>query len=214
MAKETIGSTSLEIPELERQVFGSLFVNGDSFNLKAQTTVGARLSSILGIPHFSLDKYYWEPGWNETPPDQFRAKVEKILSENENCWIIDGEYRKKGAGIVSEHATDIIWLDPPLLLYFPRVILRTILRLFRFEETCSPGCKESWQEAFCSKDSILLYCFTNHWPKRRFWDEQMAVMGVDVGSVPSSQQKLRRIGGWGSELRIWFEDVERVHRSI
>ena len=79
--------------------------------LGSQTTVGSRLSSILGLPHFSLDRFFWEPGWKETPPEEFRAKIENILNENKHGWIIDGEYRSQGGGIVSEQATDIICWD-------------------------------------------------------------------------------------------------------
>ena len=105
-------------------------------------------------------------------------------------------------------------LDPPLLLYFPRVIIRTFLRLFGLRETCSPGCVESWNETFLSKNSILLYCYNAHGQRRSFWGGKMAVMGIGVDSVPHKEQKLRRIGGWGSELRFWLEAVERLHRSL
>ncbi|KAF9261020.1 hypothetical protein L218DRAFT_961938 [Marasmius fiardii PR-910] len=166
-----------------------------------KTTVSAKISSILNLPHFSLDRYFWEPGWKMTPPDEFQGKIEKIMRENsEGGWVIDGEYRLHGGRIVSENATDIIFL-------------RTFLRLFRLQETCSPACKESWIETFFSKNSILLYCLSAHSRKRKVWREEMQVMGIGVPSVDPEQQKLRRIGGWGGELKCWLEQVEELRRG-
>ncbi len=39
-------------------------------------------------------------------------------------------------------------LDPPFVLYFPRVFVRTILRLIGLGTPCSPGCNESFREVF------------------------------------------------------------------
>jgi len=73
-----------------------------------QTTLGAELSSILGIPYYSLDTLFWNPGWKTTPTEEFRSKVQTIMRENEEKgWIIDGNYDSKGAN-VDDYATDII----------------------------------------------------------------------------------------------------------
>ncbi|KAF9269359.1 hypothetical protein L218DRAFT_915374 [Marasmius fiardii PR-910] len=173
------------------------------------TTLGKQLSSILGIPHFSLDQIYWQPGWKETPPEEFQAKLEKIIRENEETgWVIDGEYSRRGAAIVTECATDVIWLDPPLILYFPRILIRTFRRLFGQEATCSPGCPETFREVFLSKESILWWCLSQHRLTRKKWEGQLLIMGLGVENVPVENQKLRRIKGWGSELGKWLESVK------
>ena len=46
-------------------------------------------------------------------------------------------------------------LDPPLVLYFPRLVLRTFLRLFRLAPPCSTGCEERASEVFFSRASII-----------------------------------------------------------
>ncbi|KAI3603938.1 adenylate kinase [Moniliophthora roreri] len=164
-----------------------------------------------GIPHVSLDQLFWQSGWATTPPDEFRAKIETFMSEKkETGWIIDGEYTRRGGSIVSEHATDVIWLDPPLLLYFPRIVIRTFLRLFRLRAPCSPGCPERFREVFFSKDSILWWCLSQHWANARKWRAQMAIIGLGVGAAPPEQQKLRRIGGWGGQLKAWLQDVKEL----
>ncbi|KAG7094846.1 hypothetical protein E1B28_005654 [Marasmius oreades] len=178
-----------------------------------KSTLSKELSSILGVPHFSLDSIYWQPGWKTTPPDEFRAKLENIIHDNEESgWVMDGEYARLGGAVVTEYATDVIWLDPPLILYFPRVLIRTFRRLFGFEPSCSPGCREMFYESFLTKESILWWCLTNHAPTRKRWEVRLPVMGLGEENVPVEDQKLRRIGGWGSELREWLGSVKRFLR--
>ena len=79
-------------------------------------------------------------------------------------------------------------------------------RLFRLVPLCSPGCQETVRECFFSKDSILLWCLTQHSIVRKSGKKLMQEYGIDVGRR-SDEQKMRRIGGWGSELRRWLADI-------
>ena len=57
---------------------------------------------------------------------------------------------------VADHvAPSFAGLDPPLVLYFPRLVLRTFLRLFRLAPPCSSGCEERASEVFFSRASII-----------------------------------------------------------
>ena len=108
--------------------------------------------------------------------------------------------------------TDLIFdsgLDPPLILYLPRLIVRTFLRMFRLRPPCSPGCPEMVSEVFFSKESIIWWCITQHRPVRARERARMAAIGFGVGRNVEGQ-KMRRIGGWGGELRAWFVDVRRM----
>ncbi|KAJ8082343.1 hypothetical protein AAF712_001690 [Marasmius tenuissimus] len=173
------------------------------------TTLAKHLATVLKVPHYSLDRIYWQPGWKETPPDEFQAKLETIMLQNEETgWVLDGEYTRKGGYVVTEAATDIIWLDPPLLLYFPRIVVRTFRRLFGLQETCSPDCPETFHEVFLSKESILWWCLSQHRSTRKKWEAEMLNMGLGVKTVPPEKQRLQRIGGWGSQLKLWLRRVE------
>ncbi len=103
-------------------------------------------------------------------------------------------------------------LDPPLLLYFPRLFLRSMARIFGLAAPCSPECPETVRECFFSRKSILLWCLTRHWVVRKSNEKLIQDYGIGVGRR-SDEQKMRRIGGWGSELRRWFEDVRLVFGS-
>jgi hypothetical protein len=153
-------------------------------------------------------------------------KVEKAMAEAENGWVIDGNYNSKLGRFIESNSTDeicqwfevLIWLrktltcfymsglDPPLVLYFPRIVIRTFLRLLRLREPCSPGCLEMPQEVFFSKESILWWCLSNHWVVRRREQARFQQIGIGVGSNIHSQ-KMRRMGGWGGQLRAWLRDV-------
>ena len=101
----------------------------------------------------------------------------------------------------------LLGLDPPLVLYFPRVCLRTLLRLLRVVPPCSPGCEESFREVFFSSDSILWWCLSQHWRARKREMERFRREGIHVGG------KMRRISGWGRELSEWKLAVEATTLS-
>ncbi|KAJ6481457.1 hypothetical protein C8R47DRAFT_1134485 [Mycena vitilis] len=174
-----------------------------------KSTVGQQLADVLGIPYIGLDPLFWNPGWQESTNDEMRAKVEQALANAPNGWVVDGNYTRKIGPLVADSATDVIWLDPPLALYLPRLILRTFLRMFRLREPCSPGCPEKVTEVFFSKESIVWWCISNHWFARKREGGKMAQIGLGIGSAVG-KQKMRRIGGWGGDLRAWLEDVKRM----
>ncbi|KAJ7065394.1 hypothetical protein C8F01DRAFT_1125465 [Mycena amicta] len=177
-----------------------------------KSTAGRELAAILGVPFISLDTLHWNPGWKAASAQELQEKVRHALDAAPDGWVVDGNYSRKIGDIVDAASTDRIWLDPPLALYLPRLILRTFLRLFRLKEPCSPDCNEMVTEVFFSKESIIWWCITNHSVVRKREREQFARLGLGVGSDVAGQ-KMRRIGGWGSELRGWVEDVKRLVRS-
>ncbi|KAH8825131.1 hypothetical protein DL96DRAFT_1467548 [Flagelloscypha sp. PMI_526] len=187
--------------------------NGSQFRVHLQgnsvlpkTTLGAQLAEILDVPHISLDTLFWKPGWAQSTPEEFQARIRIEMARSERGWVIDGNYERKGGHIVGENATDVIWLDPPLILYFPRLAWRTFLRLFRLRDPCSPGCPESFRECFFSKESILWWCLSQHWVNRRRNTERFALIGIGSGSR-INERKMRRLGGWGSEVTRWLNQV-------
>ncbi|KAF7289064.1 hypothetical protein HMN09_01354600 [Mycena chlorophos] len=181
---------------------------GNSGVGKVQSTTGRQLAEILGVPFISLDTLHWNPGWKKATDAEFRERVENALAAAPNGWVVDGNYMARLGDIVRARSTDIIWLDPPLLLYLPRLVLRTFLRAFGLQEDCSPGCPDLLSRAFFSKDSIIWWCISNHRRIRKRERALFARIGLGVGS-DVEHQKMRRLGGWGSERRRWLEDVER-----
>lgn len=102
-----------------------------------------------------------------------------------------------------------VGLEPPLLLYFPRLVIRTFLRLFRRRPPCAPGCEEDVGGVFFSKESIIWWCISNHWVNRARNKKRMQEIGLGIGNNVE-RRRMRKIGGWGSELKRWLSDVQKM----
>ncbi|KAJ7111127.1 hypothetical protein C8R43DRAFT_1041572 [Mycena crocata] len=174
-----------------------------------KTTLGNEIAQILNVPLISLDTLYFTPGWGHCTTEELRAKLRAVLDGASDGWVVDGNYGKRIGSIVETRATDIIWLDPPLILYFPRIFIRTVLGLLGLRPPCSPGCPERFLQTFFSRESILWYCITYHFRVRRREQERMKRFGVETGS-DVGQRKMRRLGGWGGEAREWMEGIRRL----
>jgi len=127
-----------------------------------KTTFAASLASILKVKHIELDALYWLPDWVERPKDEFLSLVEKAVGGD--AWILDGNYSRARA-IVWERATAIVWLNYSFPRTFYRAINRTLRRITSGEEICA-GNRETFQKAFMSRDSILLWVLTSYLEKR------------------------------------------------
>ncbi|KAI0798596.1 AAA domain-containing protein [Irpex lacteus] len=166
-----------------------------------KSTLAQELSTLLGIPFVNLDKIFWRPGWQSLSREELRKTVTELVAQYDNGWIIDGNFFFALGNLLETYATDTIWLDPPLVLYFPRVILRTFRRMLKLDPPCSPGCEETIRGVFFSRESILWWCLTNHRVSRKRERERLRTQGIHVGGT------YRRIGGWGGELEAWKKSV-------
>ncbi|ETW81205.1 hypothetical protein HETIRDRAFT_247000, partial [Heterobasidion irregulare TC 32-1] len=167
----------------------------------------AEVAALLGIPHIPLDTVYWNPNWEKTPSSVFKDRVTAMLQDSENShggWVVDGNYNSYLGDLIADSTTDVLWLDPPLALYLPRLCLRTLKRLFGLVPPCSPNCPERVSEAFFSKDSIIWYSISHHWSLRKRESERYAVDGIHAGG------KIRRLGGWGKDRAEWLRAVRAM----
>jgi hypothetical protein len=96
----------------------------------------------------------------------------------------------------------------PFLLYFPRLLKRTISRLLGLSPPCAPGCGETFESVFLSRDSILWWCITRHYLTKKRQAAAIKSKGIDVGG------NMRRIGGWGGELKVWKASVEKIRTDM
>ncbi|KAF7317155.1 hypothetical protein HMN09_00450200 [Mycena chlorophos] len=176
-----------------------------------KSTVGRELAKLLGVPFISLDEIFWKPNWERETAEGMRAKVAQALAAAPNGWVVDGNYGKRLGGLVEDPSTDVIWLDPPLLLYIPRIIVRTFARLLGLAPPCREGCNETLS-TFFSRENIVLWSIQNHGVARRREGARFEKIGLGVGTDVEGR-KMRRIGGWGSELTAWMESVRAMIRS-
>jgi adenylate kinase family enzyme len=109
-----------------------------------KTTLARRLAHRTGIPVIHLDSHYWRPGWESTPPDQWKAKVQELLARD--AWIMDGNY---GGTLESRllACDTVVFLDLPRLLCLWRVLGRRLRALGGIRPELPAGCPErlSWE---------------------------------------------------------------------
>ena len=104
-----------------------------------KSTLGERIGRILDIPIVHLDQYYWKPGWIYTPEDEWRAKIEELISADE--WVMDGNYTSS-LKLRSSAADTIIFIDIPRRLSY----LRIFIRFLRFRGRTRPDLGEACPE--------------------------------------------------------------------
>lgn len=128
-----------------------------------KTTFARDLSGIAGAAHIELDALNWKANWEARPTAEFRSLVEEAVSCDR--WIADGNYQAVRE-IVWSRATAVVWLNYPFWRVFSRALLRALRRVLTREELYS-GNRESFRQAFFSRDSILLWVITSHRRRNR-----------------------------------------------
>jgi len=101
-----------------------------------KTTLARRVAAAAALPLFHLDRLYWRPGWQPTPPDVWELTVSRVLAGDR--WVIDGNYG--GTLALRLAAADTaIFLDVPRSVCLARVLRRG---LGRPREEVAPGCPQ------------------------------------------------------------------------
>jgi adenylate kinase family enzyme len=129
-----------------------------------KTTVARRLAEHHGVPHVELDALHWGPNWSEPTAEEFRARVDEATSSP--GWVADGSYHAKLGDSLVERADFIVWLDLPFRTVARRIWVRTLRRVRRREELWA-GNRETWRDAFFSRDSLFVWIVTTHRARRR-----------------------------------------------
>lgn len=112
-----------------------------------KSTVARRLGQLLDIEVNHLDKFFWKPGWIESPPDEWRETVTELI--NRESWIIDGNY----SGTLKlrlQRCDTIVFLDMPRLLCLWRIVKRNLLYRRGGRPDMAEGCLEKLDFEFVS----------------------------------------------------------------
>jgi len=136
-----------------------------------KTTFARALARRLDVPFIELDALHWGPDWAEASEAEMRDRVSQVIAAD--SWVIDGNYWRKIGGMVWERADTVVWLDPPWRTTFLRVLARTVRRALRRTELFN-GNRETFQEAFLSPKSILLFSIRTGRHRRRIGEERLA----------------------------------------
>lgn len=106
-----------------------------------------RLGELLNIEVLHLDKFYWRPGWIETPKAEWLTTVDELLKRD--SWIMDGNY--SGTLDVRLEACDtVIFLDLPRTVCLWRVLKRRIMYSNGRRLDMAEDCPEKFNLEFIS----------------------------------------------------------------
>ena len=170
-AKTPAPSEREQVARAVRRNIGSrIIVYGPSGSGK--TTVSRQIGELLQLPVIELDALFHQPNWEPTPDDEFREKVLAALDRHEDGWVCDGNYSRVRDDVLPRAET-VIWLRPPFIVTYWRLLKRTIGRALTREVLWGTN-RESWRLAFFSRDSILLWGITNWRPHQRKTKEALA----------------------------------------
>jgi len=129
-----------------------------------KSTLANRLAKANGLRVVELDALFWGRDWQPAPLDLFRYRVECEIGEGD--WVVVGNYSQV-RDLVWRPADTLIWLDLPLPLVMWRLVRRTAWRAATREELWGTGNRETWRNAFFSRQSILLWALKTHGRNRR-----------------------------------------------
>lgn len=112
-----------------------------------KSTLAARLGRLLGIEVNHLDKFFWKPGWIESPRDEWEKTVTELI--NRESWIMDGNY----SGTLElrlQRCDTIVFLDMPRLVCLWRVVKRNLRYRRGGRPDMAEGCWEKLDYEFVS----------------------------------------------------------------
>jgi adenylate kinase family enzyme len=159
-----------------------------------KSTVARALAERLDVPYLELDGLYWGPGWTKPEKEDFRRQVEPFVRED--AWVVDGNYTSTLGDLVLRRADTVVWLDLPLARVLWRVARRTLGRVVRRTELWS-GNRETWRNAFLSRDSLFIWAVQTHGRFRRGFPARLAT--DDFSHIRLVRLRSPR------EIRRWLE---------
>ncbi|MEO1235120.1 MAG: hypothetical protein AAFZ18_40155 [Myxococcota bacterium] len=135
-----------------------------------------------------LDAVRHAGGWDSIDDEELARKVRDWLDAHPDGWVCDGNYSAVREQVVAR-AEGLVFLDLPLRITLPRLVVRSFDRSWSGRPVYGPGsARESFRMLFGSQ-SILLYALTTFHRKRRQrrgWAEALrAEMSVHILESPS-----------------------------
>lgn len=130
-----------------------------------KTTMATKISSSLNIDMLDLDSIALKENWQFVGEEEFKSKVKEFIKRD--SYVISGSWRFVLGDLILDDADVIVVLKLSYYTNMKAIIIRTIKNLISGEELHG-GNKETFKNAFLSKDSIIYFCHKNY--KKRIKD--------------------------------------------
>src|SRR4029450_734173 len=150
-------SLALQFARLEGVFVRRVVVIGTTGSGKS--TLAEQLAAQTGLRVIELDALFWGRNWQPVPLELFRHRGGRE-TQGEGCivWGNSGQ----GRALVGPNANPVFWLDLPLPLVMWRLVRRTVQRAAAKTELWGTGNRESFRNAFLSRQSLLLWARKTH----------------------------------------------------
>ena len=112
-----------------------------------KSTLASYLSKTYNIPALYLDTVHFLPGWVEKDDERAREEVKKFMDQNDG-WVIDGNYRAYEQERKLEEADQIIFMDFGRFDCLYRAIKRYKENKNTSRESMTQGCEEKLDKEF------------------------------------------------------------------
>ena len=154
-----------------------------------KSTVSRKLSNLLDVPLFHLDKLHWRPGWVEGSKDELRQDLAPIIAQDR--WLIDGNYGST-MDMRLTRADTVIYLDYPIPLCF----WRAFTRVWQFRGQTRPDMTEGCPERF----DLEFFHYIAMWN----WNARPRTERL----LDGHQDKVHRFKN-PAELECWLTNLEK-----
>lgn len=104
-----------------------------------KSTIARKMAKEKNLPLIHLDKHYWQPGWQETSPEDWVKKVDEFLKED--SWVMDGNYLESLEKRIQASDT-IIHLKVGRVKALLRVLKRSLFHLNQTRPDLNEACPE------------------------------------------------------------------------
>jgi len=104
-----------------------------------KSTFSRALANTTGLPLIHLDKEFWQPGWVQTPRQEWRERVAELAAGER--WIMDGNY-DSSLDLRLPRADTVLWFDYPMLRCLRRAMWRAVTTYGRVRPDMAEGCAE------------------------------------------------------------------------
>lgn len=128
-----------------------------------KSTLAAALCAHTGAHWVQLDALFWGgPQGRPRPEEEFLALTAAELDRER--WVVDGQYPAAVAAF-ADRADCVVWVDPPLVVAWPRLLRRTLRRWIRREVLWGGERETLW--TVIGPRSILWYALRTRNAQRR-----------------------------------------------
>lgn len=144
-----------------------------------KTTFARRYAELSGSPCVVLDEHFWLDDWVQASDAAFAQALEAALAGGR--WVVDGDYPVVVDRFL-DRAECLVWLEPPFLVSYGRLVRRTLTRLVTREPMWSTSNNRESVRSVFGPRSILVYAIRTREEQRA--RAEHAAAAVRAGGRP------------------------------